>query len=131
MEIEDSLFALVFLIFLNLPTIYLHVRYYLENVSLKVKIDVDKEKINIIQSNKELAYNFSNIILAERHLGIYYQNNIDGAGRRIAPWTPYGYILLKFDDGKIVYITALMMDIIYPPINIQETYYRFIPYFKR
>jgi|GEM_PF-6289227 len=130
-EIEELIIGLLLFIFFNLPTIYLHLSYYLENASLKIEIDTENEKINIIQSNKKLAYSFSNIILAERHLGIYYKNKIDRAGRRIAPWTPYGYILLKFDDDKTVYITALMMDIIDPPINVQETHYRFIPYFKR
>lgn len=112
------------------PAIYLHISYYLENFRLKVIIDERQNTLILNKSGKEQAYHFSNLISVEQHLAIYYKNRIDHVSRREAPWTPYGYLLLKFNDGLEVYVTSLMLDVVHPPIIPTHTYFRYFPYMK-
>lgn len=112
------------------PAIFLHISYYIENVGLRIIIDESKDTLIVSKSGKEHVYHFADVILVEQHLAIYYRNRIDHAARRFAPWTPYGYLLLKFNDGEEVYLSCLMLDVLNSPIGITHTYFRFFPYMK-
>lgn len=121
-----AIFALVFVA----PAIFLHISYYIKNFGLKIIIDESQNTLILSKSGKEHFYHFSDIISTEQHLAIYHKNRIDRLNRRIAPWTPYGYLLLKFNDGLQVYVTSLMLDVLNPPITTTHTYFRFFPYMK-
>jgi hypothetical protein len=123
-------FAPVFLI-LFAPALYLHITYYFKNFRLVIKIDESQDVFTISNYGNEQSHKFSEIISIEQHLGLYYKNRIDRLGRRIAPWTPYGYLLLKLDDGKQYYLTSLMVDIRNSPLTTTHTYFRFFPYLKQ
>ena len=112
------------------PTLYLHITYYIKNAGLSVIIDESQHLFKIIHSDHDLLQTFSNIISVEQHLGIYYRNRIDNAARRIAPWTPYGYLVIKLKDGEQICLTSLMIDIHNPPFKPTHTYFRFFPYLK-
>lgn len=121
--------AILALIFVA-PAVFLHISYYIENFGLKIIIDESQNTLMVSKSGKVHSYSFSDIILAEQHLAIYHKNRIDHLNRRIAPWTPYGYLFLKFNDGLQVYVTSLMLDVLNPPITTTHTYFRFFPYMK-
>lgn len=112
------------------PAIFLHISYYIENLGLKIIIDESRNKLIVSKSGKEQAYSFSDVISVEQHLAIYHKNRIDHLSRLETPWTPYGYLLLRFNDGLQVYVTSLMLDISNPPIIINHTYFRIFPYMK-
>lgn len=132
LEPNGLLFASVpLLLMFAIPTFYLHLRYYFKNIGLQMTIDDIGGKISLMQNGREQLFNISSIKSVEQNLGIYYKNNQDFAGRRIAPWTPYGYVLLKFNNGSEFYITSLMIDIVNPPLEITHIYFRFFPYFKK
>jgi len=122
--------GLIPLLILIAPVVYLHISYYLENFALKIIIDESRGTLIVNKFGKEHAYDFSEIISVERHLAIYHKNRIDNLSRRVAPWTPYGYLLVKFKDGLQVYITSLLLDVSNPPILVTHTYFRFFPYIK-
>jgi hypothetical protein len=119
----------VFLIVLA-PTLYLHVTYYIKNAGLSLRMDESQHLFKIIHSDHELLHTFSNIVSVEQHLGIYYRNRIDNAARRIAPWTRYGYLIIKLKNGEQICLTSLMIDIHNPPFKATHTYFRFFPYLK-
>jgi len=120
-----------FVIILFFPIAYLHLSYYLKNVGMKMAIDNIQGQILFLKNGKEYLFKISDIKAVEQNLGIYYQNNQDFVGRRIAPWTSYGYLLLTFRNGSKFYITSLMVDIVNPPLETSYTYFRFFPYLKK
>lgn len=132
LDSNGLLFASVpILIMFAIPTFYLHLTYYFKNIGLQMTIDDISGKIFLMQNGREYLFKISNIKSVEQNLGIYYKNNQDFAGRRIVPWTPYGYLLLKFNNGSEFYITSLMIDIVNSPLEITHTYFRFFPYIKK
>ena len=98
---------------------------------MKMAIDNIQGQILFLKNGKEYLFKISDIKAVEQNLGIYYQNNQDFVGRRIAPWTSYGYLLLTFRNGSKFYITSLMVDIVNPPLETSYTYFRFFPYLKK
>ena len=121
--------AILVLIFVA-PAAFLHITYYTENFGLKIVIDESQNTLMLSKSGKAHSYRFSDIISVEQHLAIYHKNRIDRLSRREAPWTPYGYLLVKFNDGLQVYVTSLMLDVLNPPVMTTHTYFRFFPYMK-
>lgn len=131
LDLDGLLFASIPILMFAVPTIYLHLNYYIKNIGLEMAIDDIGEQISFVKNGNEHVFKISNIKCVEQHLGIYYRNRIDFAGRRIAPWTPYGYFLLKFDNGNQFYVTCLMVDVTSPPFDITHTYFRFFPYLRK
>jgi len=100
----------IFLIFFT-PALYLHMTYYFKNFGQKIIVDESQSRLTVVKYGKQFTYSYSNIISVEQHLGIFYRNRIDRVGRRLAPWTPYGYIEIKLDNGLRFQMTSLMVDI--------------------
>jgi len=119
----------IFLIFFA-PALYLHMTYYFKNFGQKITVDESQSKLTVVKYEKQFSYCYSNIVIVEQHLGIFYRNRIDRLGRRLTPWTPYGYIEIKLDNGLRFQMTSLMVDIQNPPFVITHTYFRFFPYLK-
>lgn len=119
----------LFLMFIA-PSIYLHLTYYIKNFGQKIIVNQSQNRLTIIEHGKQHCYNYSSIISIEQHLGLYYRNRIDRQGRRLAPWTPYGYLIIKLENGLYIQLTCLMIDIQNPPFVITHTYFRFFPRLK-
>jgi len=119
----------IFLIFFA-PALYLHATYYFKNFGQKIIINESQSKLTVVKYEKQFSYCYSSIVSVEQHLGIFYRNRIDRLGRRSTPWTPYGYIEIKLDNGLHFQMTSLMVDIQNPPFAITHTYFRFFPYLK-
>ncbi len=112
------------------PAIYLHINYLFENYKVVLSINHIAESFVLEKDGQQHSYKFSDIMSLERHLGIYYRDTVDQAGRKVAAWTPYGYLNLRLNDGKYFNLTCLMVDIQNPPFISTHTYFRFIPYAK-
>ena len=112
------------------PALYLHITYYIENFGLEIKIDEKNNRLIIIKRGKEYFYSLSNIISVEQHLGLHYRDRIDFLGRKMAPWTTYGYLTIKLNDGLRFRLTCLMVDIHNPPFKTTHTFFRSFPYLK-
>ena len=112
------------------PALYLHLSYYFENFGFVIKVDESLNNLTIFKKGNHYIYKLSDVISIERHLGIFYRNRIDRASRRVASWSPYGYIMIKLNDEKRFYITCLMMDMNNPHFKLTNTYFRFFPNLK-
>lgn len=110
------------------PAIYLHLNYLFENYRVVLSVDHVTKSFVLRKGGQQYIYKFSDIISLEQHLGIYYRDRIDRAGRRLASWTPYGYLNLRLKDGQYFNLTCLMVDIHNPPFMSTDTYFRFFPY---
>ncbi|WP_113654779.1 hypothetical protein [Pedobacter namyangjuensis] len=112
------------------PAIYLHLSYLFENYGVVLSVDHITKSFVLKKNGHRHIYEFSDIISLEQHLGIYYRDRVDRAGRRIAPWTPYGYLNLRLKDGQYFNLTCIMVNIHNPPFMPTDTYFRFFPYSK-
>ena len=134
-SIDDYPAALViFLIFdllFFLPAFYLHLAYYLDNRKTILTIDTYSKCISITKQDKAETFSFDDIHIVEQHLGIYHKNKTDHLGRLPTPWMNYGYLKLKLKNGKTIFLSSLMLDLINPPLAITLTKYRFLPYLDR
>ncbi|QPH39279.1 hypothetical protein [Pedobacter endophyticus] len=122
--------ALPLLLMFIAPAMYLHLTYYIKTFGQKLIVNESQNKLTVIEHGRRHCYNYSSIISIEQHLGLNYRNRIDRLGRRFTPWTPYGYITIKLDNGLRFQLTCLMIDIQNPPFVITHTYFRFFPYLK-
>ena len=122
--------SIIPLLMIASPSIYLHISYFLNDYGVRLVIDDERQKLIIFKGSEEYTYCFTDIVAIERHIGIYYRNRIDNASRRFAPWTDYGYLLLKFNDTRQFRITSLTIDVHNPPIELNHTRFRFIPFLK-
>lgn len=95
-----------------------------------VTIDSDTQKININHNNEPYSYMFSDISFIDKVKPTYSKKNLFGtAKRRGNIWDNYGYIRIKFKDGKHFIFTSLMLDI--DSFSIGEYinhYYSWYPY---
>jgi hypothetical protein len=110
------------------PAIYLHLNYLFENYGAVLSVDHITKSFVLRKGGQRHIYEFSDIISLEQHLGIYFRDRVDRAGRRIVPWTSYGYLNLRLKDGQYFNLTCLMVDIHNPPFDPTDTYFRFFPY---
>jgi hypothetical protein len=123
-----TVFGLYYLVLFS-PAFYLHTTYFLDNWD--TQLTVDMEEIKILNKRDEFKYRQEDIEKAELNLGIYYKNRIDNMGRWTTPWTNYGYLKLKFKDGKEFYFTSLMIDLDKLPFPVTSTRFRFTPYIDK
>jgi hypothetical protein len=102
-----SVFTFFFLID-TLPTIILHVQYWLENRDAVLILDTELKELVYETYTKKLRYLFTDIASLQ-----YYRNLGKGSG-----WHSFGqyrYYKIVFNDGKEIFITCLMIN------NIENT----------
>ncbi len=104
-------------------TIPFHINYLLANWQTKLIVDSDLKTIKLVQSGKTYDYGFSDIQVTRNILGHYRPD-------RTKSWTPipfdyYGYLQIRTNDNKKVYLTSLMLDPFKPPLPIDKTEYGF------
>jgi hypothetical protein len=103
-------------------TIPFHINYLVANWDTKMKVDNEGNEIQITQARLKLTYKLSDIRVT-RHLCGHHKPG------RAKSWTPipfdnYGYLEIKTNDLRDIYVTSLMIDPFNPPIKIDKTEYR-------
>ncbi|MCZ8020419.1 MAG: hypothetical protein O9294_01540 [Cytophagales bacterium] len=115
----------------SLPAIYLHISYFIENHGKVMVVDWKEKKLTIMAQGQNFNYVFEDIENAELNLGIYFKNQLDNQLRYPAPWTNYGYLKLKFRDGREFILTSLMADLQKLSLPVTATKFRLHPFLKR
>ncbi len=101
--LEYLLLLLPFVVFLLLPTLMIHINYFLKNNKMKVTIGPDFIKLNkkganyIIDSStvKNVEYHLSYAVFDRRFLWL--------------PWDYYRHVKIHLKDGTALTLTSLLM----------------------
>jgi hypothetical protein len=110
-NLNDSAFLLGFLFFFILdilPTIILHIQYYLKNRNSVLILDTQSKTLNYSNNLETLTYKFNDISKLQ-----YFRNYGKGSG-----WNSFGmyrYYKIIFNDNNVIFITCLMIN------NIENT----------
>lgn len=92
---------LVPLVFDILPAVLLHIQYLRVNKGATFTIDKEHRKVYYQSADEDLAYDFDDIVGLE-HVASY------GGGAWYS-FSEYRYYKITFRDGKVIFITSLMM----------------------
>ena len=125
-----TVFGLYYLLLFS-PAFYLHFTYYMDNVGTTLTVDQNQNEIRIKTKKEEFKYKYEDVVKSELNLGIYFKNRIDNMARWTTPWTNYGYLKLRFKDGKEFFFTSLMLDLDKIPFSVTATRFRFAPYIDK
>jgi len=118
------IFCVIFLI-INIPSLLIYLDYYFENKNTSFTLDFDSKKIEITQNGMTKVYTINDVAESNYHLGIYYKNAIDRAGRIPMLVSDFGYWDLKFKNGDRYYLTNILHDFIHDTPFLGKTKYRF------
>ncbi|WP_298538060.1 hypothetical protein [uncultured Algibacter sp.] len=110
---------------MNIPSVLIYLNYYFENKDTSFTLDFDSKKIEITQSGMTKTYTINDVSESNYHLGIYYKNAIDRAGRIPMLVSDFGYWDLKFKNGDRYYLTNILHDFIHDTPFLGKTKYRF------
>ena len=126
-------FLIGFTVITNIPAIVIYLNYYLENKNTKFTLDYKEEKILITKDGIEKVYLKNEIQNSTYHLGIYYKNAIDRAGRIPMLISDFGYWDLQFKNGDRYYLTNILHDFLHDTPKVPKTKYRFrfYPYLSK
>ncbi|MBP0905621.1 hypothetical protein J8H85_17475 [Mariniflexile gromovii] len=122
-----------FTVITNIPAIVIYLNYYRENKNTKFTLDFEEEKIIITKDGIEKEYLKTEIIKSTYHLGIYYKNAIDRAGRLPMLISDFGYWDLQFKNGDRYYLSNILHDFLHEAPQVPKTKYRFrfYPYINK
>lgn len=123
-------FALICVLF-SVPAVYLHISYLLENHRMILVVERNESRFTIKKGNQNFSYRYEDVESTELNIGIYYKNQVDDGGRWPVTWTNYGYLRLKLKDGKVFYLTSLMLDLDKLMFPVTTTIFRPVPYINR
>ena len=118
------IFSVIILI-MNIPSLLIFLNYYFENKNTSFTLDFDTKKIEITQNGTTKLYTINDVAESNYHLGIYYKNAIDRAGRIPMLISDFGYWDLKFKNGDRYYLTNILHDFIHDTPFLGKTKYRF------
>ncbi len=118
------LFCCVILV-MSVPTIAIFLNYYFENRNISFSLDWKTKQVSINQNGITKSYEKEDIEKSTYHLGIYYKNAIDGAGRLPIMISDFGYWELEFKNGDKYYLTSILHDFIHDQPFFKNTKYRF------
>lgn len=118
------IFSSIILI-MQIPTIIIYLNYYYENRSTSFSLDWKTKQISITQEGVTKNYQKEDIKKSTYHLGIYYKNVIDSAGRIPMLISDFGYWDLEFENGDRYFLTNILHDFIHDQPFIENTKYRF------
>lgn len=127
----DSTLALIFgalLLVMNIPSILLYLNFYFENSSTSFSLNFKSKTITITKNGSTQTYSESDVEESTYHLGIYYKNAIDRAGRIPMLNSDFGYWDLKFINGDRYFLTNILHDFIHDVPFYDNTQYRFRMY---
>ena len=126
-------FLIGFTVIANIPSVIIYLNYYFENKNTEFTLDYEHEKISITKDGIKKEYKKNEIEKSTYHLGIYYKNAIDRAGRLPMLISDFGYWDLQFENGDRYYLTNILHDFIHDIPIVPKTKYRFrfYPYINR
>ena len=110
---------------MNIPSLLIYLDYYFENKDTSFTLDFESKKIKITQNGMTKEYTINDVAESNYHLGIYYKNAIDRAGRIPMLVSDFGYWDLKFKNGDRYYLTNILHDFIHDTPFLGKTKYRF------
>lgn len=125
--LDQQMFIILTIIILimNIPSLLIYLNYYFENKDTSFTLDFDSKKIEITQNGITKAYTINDVAESNYHLGIYYKNAIDRAGRIPMLVSDFGYWDLKFKNGDRYYLTNILHDFIHDEPFLKNTKYKF------
>lgn len=94
---------LFLLVFSTIPTLCLHIQYYLKNRQAVFSIDCQSETLFYVQKNVSLHYHFNDIKKIER-VASY------GKGTGVYSFSEYRYYNIILNDDTKIVITCLMIN---------------------
>lgn len=118
------IFCCVILV-MSIPTIAIFLNYYFENRNTSFSLDWKTKQVSITQNGITKSYEKEDIEKSTYHLGIYYKNAIDRAGRIPMMISDFGYWELEFKNGDKYYLTNILHDFIHNQPFFKNTKYRF------
>jgi hypothetical protein len=118
------IFSVIILI-MNIPSILIYLNYYFENKETSFTLDFDSKKMTITQNGTTKNYTKEDVEESNYHLGIYYKNAVDRAGRIPMLVSDFGYWDLKFKNGDRYFLTNILHDFIHDEPFLENTKYRF------
>ena len=123
----------VIILVANIPSILIYLHYYFENRNTSFILDFESKTITITQNGITKEYSKKEVETSHYHLGIYYKNAIDRAGRMPMLISDFGYWDLTFKNGDRYFLTNLLHDFIHDPPFLMKTRYRFriFPYVNK
>lgn len=127
----DSTMAIFFggiLLVMNIPSILLYLSFYFENKNTSFSLHHKSKTITITENGTTRTYSQSDVEESTYHLGIYYKNAIDRAGRVPMLNSDFGYWDLKFKNGDRYFLTNILHDLIHYIPFYDTTKYRFRMY---
>lgn len=132
----DSTMAIIFgatLLVMNIPSLLHYLNFYFENKSTSFSLNFKSKTITITHKGSTQTYNQSDVEESTYHLGIYYKNVIDRAGRIPMLNSDFGYWDLKFKNGDRYFLTNILHDFIHDTPFYDATKYRFriYPYINK
>lgn len=110
---------------MNIPAVLIYLNYYFENKNTSFILDHSSKKITIIKNGSTKEYQQNDVETSIYHLGIYYKNAIDRAGRIPMFISDFGYWELKFKNGENYYLSNILHDFIHDEPFLDNTKYRF------
>ncbi|MEM5540338.1 hypothetical protein [Olleya sp. AS48] len=124
---------IAFTVITNIPAVVIYLNYYRENKNTKFTLDFEEEKILITKDGIEKEYLRTEIKKSTYHLGIYYKNAIDRAGRIPMLISDFGYWDLQFKNGDRYFLSNILHDFLHDSPKVPKTKYRFrfYPYIKK
>jgi hypothetical protein len=131
-------FTMISMVF-GLPALYLHVAYFFQNRRWVLIVDESRNKIRIQIEDIVTEYTFEQVANCELNRGIHYKHKmyadyklpIPSNGYWPMPWMEYGYLRVRFTDGRDFIFTSLMLDLTSSVLPAKTTRFRFIPYIQK
>ncbi|AUC16537.1 hypothetical protein BTO06_15880 [Tenacibaculum sp. SZ-18] len=126
-------FIIGFTIITNIPAVILYLNYYFENRNTEFTLDYEQLKISITKDGVKKEYQKNEIEKSTYHLGIYYKNAVDRAGRIPMLISDFGYWDIQFKNGDRYYLTNILHDFLHQTPLLLKTRYRFriYPYINK
>ena len=104
-----------------IPCIPFHLNYFLANRSTRIIINNTTQAVYF--NSQDLAYSLSDIIVTRHLLGHHSPG-------RTKSWIPipfdnYGYLRIETPDGKVFFVSSLLIDPFRPPFHVDKDEYGF------
>ncbi len=124
---EHILWSLSIVLLFTIPTLVLHIQYYLKNKDTILKINYNTCSIYLEQKGTKIEFTFKDIKYIRRVKELEYARR----GTYFLPWGLFNYsVLYLTDDSRIVITSYLIIDLDIPiddsKKELIQVYYPFI-----
>ena len=120
-----TIILIALIIVWNIPSVFLYLNFYFENKNTSFSLNHNSKTIVITQNGITKTYGESDVKESIYHLGIYYKNAIDKAGRIPMLDSDFGYWEINFKNGDRYFLTNILHDFIHDEPFYNATLYRF------